>query len=38
MGPGNRILIGLLLGGLILSFVHADAQEESKEGRPETRT
>jgi cytochrome c peroxidase len=28
--PSNRILIVLLLSGLILSFVHADAQQESQ--------
>ena len=32
--PSNRILIVLLLVGLILSFVHADAQQESKMGAP----
>ena len=32
IGPSNRIWIVLLLVGLILSFVHADAQEESKKG------
>jgi cytochrome c peroxidase len=34
IGPINRIWIVLLLVGLILSFVHADAQEESKKGAP----
>jgi cytochrome c peroxidase len=32
--PSNRILIVLLFAGLILSFVHADAQEGSQEGAP----
>jgi cytochrome c peroxidase len=32
--PSNRILIVLLLVGLILSFVHADAQQESQTGAP----
>jgi cytochrome c peroxidase len=30
IGPSNRIWIVLLLAGLILSFVHADAQQESQ--------
>ena len=30
----NRIWIVLLLAGLILSFVHADAQQESQKGAP----
>jgi hypothetical protein len=34
IGPSNRILIVLLLVGLILSFVHADAQEGYKKGAP----
>lgn len=32
--PRNRIWIVLLLAGLILSFVHADAQQEPKKGTP----
>jgi cytochrome c peroxidase len=34
IGPSNRIWIVLLLAGLILSFVHADAQQEPKKGAP----
>jgi cytochrome c peroxidase len=34
IGPSNRIFIVLLLVGLILSFVHADAQQESQIGAP----
>jgi cytochrome c peroxidase len=34
IAPKNRIWIVLLLAGLMLSFVHADAQEESKKGAP----
>jgi len=30
----NRIWIALLLAGLILSFVHADAQQKSQKGAP----
>src|ERR1700745_3117028 len=32
--PSNRILIVLLLVGLILSWGHADAQQESQKGAP----
>jgi cytochrome c peroxidase len=32
--PSNRILIVLLLVGLILSWAHADAQQESQKGAP----
>ncbi len=32
--PSNRIWIVLLMSGLILSFVHADAQEGSQKGAP----
>jgi hypothetical protein len=32
--PSNRIWIVLLLMGLILSFVRADAQQESQVGAP----
>ena len=34
IGASNRILIVLLLVGLILSFVHADAQQESEKSAP----
>ena len=34
IGPSNRILIVLLLVGLILPFVHADAQQASQMGAP----
>jgi hypothetical protein len=32
IGPSNRIWIVLLLAGLILSFVHADAQQGPQMG------
>jgi cytochrome c peroxidase len=32
--PSNRSLIALLLVGVILPFVHADAQQESQKGAP----
>jgi hypothetical protein len=34
IAPSNRIWIVLLLAGLMLSFVHADAQQESQKGAP----
>ena len=34
IGPSNRILIVLLFAGLILLFVHADAQEGAQNGAP----
>jgi hypothetical protein len=34
IGPSNRIWIVLLLAEPIRSFVHGDAQQESKKGAP----